>query len=225
MLRDLTRAFGQLDDPAVRRCLWQSVLAALATFVLLVIAVEITADLAGETGHAWLDWLIRLLAVGGAFITAWMLFPAVVSIVLGFLLDRVVDAVERRWYPWLGPPAAGSLLQATGASLRLVGLAVLLNILVLPLYFVPGVNVVLFLGLNGYLLGREYYELVAQRRMPPAEAAAERRRHGAEVWLAGAAVAFLLTVPFINLVAPLVGIALMTHRFHRLRERDYSPSS
>jgi len=40
----------------------------------------------------------------------------------------------------------------------------------LPLYiFVPGVNLVLFYGLNGYLLGREYFAMVAMRRLDPRE--------------------------------------------------------
>jgi CysZ protein len=217
MARDLLRAFGQLDDPRVRRCLWLSVLAALLTFVLLIAGIELLVDLAGSTGFPWLDWLIRVLGVGGAFLTAWLLFPAVISLSLGLFLEQVVDAVEARWYPHLPPPASTGVLQGMGAGLRLALLAVLLNLLALPLYFVPGANVLIFLALNGYLLGREYFELVAQRRLPPPAVADRRRAHRAAVGLTGVVVALLLTVPLVNLVAPVIGIALMTHRFHRLQ--------
>jgi CysZ protein len=47
--------------------------------------------------------------------------------------------------------------------LRLTVLTLLLNLLALPVYLLlPGINLFLFLALNGYLLGREYFEVVAQ---------------------------------------------------------------
>ncbi|HET6467185.1 MAG TPA: EI24 domain-containing protein [Geminicoccaceae bacterium] len=217
MLSDLKRALGQLGDPPVRRCLLISFLTALVTMALLVAGIQLAIGLAGSTGWPWLDWLIRLLGVGGALFGAWLLFPAVISLSLGLLLERVVDAVEARWYPGLPPPHEASVVQGLLAGARLALVALLLNILALPLYLVPGLNLVLFLALNGYLLGREYVELVAQRRMGPAGAAAFRRANRARVWLTGAVIAGLLTVPLVNLVAPVIGIALATHRFHRLR--------
>ena len=34
--------------------------------------------------------------------------------------------------------------------------------------------------------------------------------------LPGIPIAFLLTIPFVNVAAPILGVALMTHRYHRL---------
>jgi CysZ protein len=49
-------------------------------------------------------------------------------------------------------------------------LSIALNLLALPIYaLIPLLNVVLFLGLNGYLFGREYFELIALRRLDPEE--------------------------------------------------------
>jgi CysZ protein len=95
--------------------------------------------------------------------------------------------------------------------------AVALNLLALPLYLLPGPNLVVFLALNGYLLGREYFELVAQRRMSPLDAARCRRAVRARVWAAGAMIAVLLMVPLVNLIAPVIAIAFMVHLFERWR--------
>lgn len=215
MLTDLSRAFGQLSDPGTRRYVFWSVLGALTVLVALVAGIELAIALLAETGRSWLDWIVRALGGLGAVIGAWFLFPAVVSLILGFLLDGVVRAVEDRHYPLLPPARPSSLAENLGGALRLGLLAVALNILVLPVYLLPGVNLVVWLLLNGYLLGREYVETVAARRMGREAAAGLRRRHRFGVLASGAIVAGLLLVPVVNLMAPVVGIALMTHRFHR----------
>jgi uncharacterized protein involved in cysteine biosynthesis len=98
-----------------------------------------------------------------------------------------------------------------------MGLTILLNLLVLPVYlFVPGLNFFVFLGLNGYLFGREYFEVVALRRLEPDAARTLRRRFAGRVFLAGAAIAGLFAVPFVNLLAPVVATAFMLHFFEGL---------
>ena len=43
-----------------------------------------------------------------------------------------------------------------------------------------------FFGTNGYLVGREFYEMVAIRRMTPQDAIVLRKRFGGRVVIAGA---------------------------------------
>ena len=74
----------------------------------------------------------------------------------------------------------------------------------------------LFWGLNGFLLGREYFTLVAMRRLGPAGAKALRSRHAGRVWLAGTLMAIPLSIPLVNLLVPVLGAASFTHLFHRL---------
>ena len=83
---------------------------------------------------------------------------------------------------------------------------------------------VIFLALNGYLVGREYFEVVAGRRLPPPAARALKKTIGGRLWLAGALVAIMLTIPVFNLVAPVVGTAFMVHLFERWR-RDWQARS
>jgi uncharacterized protein involved in cysteine biosynthesis len=52
--------------------------------------------------------------------------------------------------------------------------------------------------------------------MTEAEARQLRRRHGWQIWLAGALMAIPLTIPVVNLVVPILGAATFTHLFHRL---------
>ena len=151
----------------------------------------------------------------GTAIVAWFLFPSIVVAVSSIFLERVVDATEDRYYPSLPPPRPMPLTQSVPAALKLLGASLLLNLVALPAYFVPLLNLPVWLAVNGYLVGREYAELVASRRLAPAAATRLRRDNRLVFWLAGALIAFLLAVPILNLVAPVVGAAFMTMRFQR----------
>lgn len=219
MLTALTLAFQQLADPPVQRLVVRCVLLALATFVALVVGVGVGVAALDVTGLVWLDAVMAFAGSGIAVVVAWLLFPIVVVITLNLFAEEVVEAVERRHYPQL-PPAPGlSLADSTWATLRLAAVGLLLNLLALPIYFLPGPNVPIYLALNGYLLGREYFELVAQRRLPLPQVAVLRRAVRGRVWFAGVVIAAMLTVPLVNLVAPVVAAAFMTHLFQRWHAR------
>jgi len=102
-------------------------------------------------------------------------------------------------------------------SVNFLGLVIAVNVGALFLYPFAGPLIpVLFWAVNGFLLGREYFTMVALRRLPPAEAAALRSRYSGTIWLAGTLMAAPLSVPIVNLVIPVLGAATFTHLFHRM---------
>jgi uncharacterized protein involved in cysteine biosynthesis len=211
MIRALLLGLRQLADPATQRLLLRCVLLTLTTAVLLIGAVAALLFGLDLTGVSWLD---PVLATAGSLVVlvlAWLLFPLTVGLILGLFAEEVVRVVERRHYPGL-PPAPGMRLAAqvsAGASFLLVALA--LNLIALPLYLIPGANLPVYLALNGYLLGREYFELVAGQRLPPREMRRLRREQRDRLWLAGVVIAAMLMIPGFNLIAPIVAIAFMVH--------------
>jgi uncharacterized protein involved in cysteine biosynthesis len=52
--------------------------------------------------------------------------------------------------------------------------------------------------------------------MPKTEVAAMRRRNRGKLWLAGTLMAAPLSIPVVNLLVPVLGVATFTHIFHRL---------
>ena len=95
-----------------------------------------------------------------------------------------------------------------------------LNLLALPIYFLlPVINLLVFYALNGYLLGRASFELVALRRLDESSVRALRRSYQGSIFLSGAMIAFLTTVPLANLAVPVVATAFMVHLFESLRRR------
>lgn len=150
-------------------------------------------------------------------LSVFLMFP-VAAIFIGFFLDEIAGAVERRHYPHLPPARTVSLLDAVidGVQFGLVFLGV--NAVALLVYVIAApLAPFVFWAVNGYLLGREYFSQVALRRLPPAQAKALRRRHRGRVWLAGVLMAVPLSIPVVNLLIPILGVATFTHQFQRLR--------
>jgi uncharacterized protein involved in cysteine biosynthesis len=217
VFRALFLGFRQLGEPSSGRLLLRCLLLAVLTFVLLVAAVGTLLSVLDLTGWAWLDTSLAIAGSAATLVLAWLLFPVTIAITLGFFAEEVADAVERRHYPDLPPPSGMAIGASVLGAVRFGAVALSLNLLVLPLYLLPGANLLIYLALNGYLLGREYFELVAGRRLPGATVSALRRRLRGRLWLAGAIIAALLTVPLFNLIAPVVAIAFMVHLFEGLR--------
>ena len=217
MFRALFLGFRQLGEPGSRRLLLRCLLLAILTFVLLAAAVGTLLGVLDPTGLGWLDTSLALAGSAATVVVAWLLFPVTIALALGFFAEEVVEEVERRHYPDLPPPSGMAIGASIWGAVRFASFALLLNLLVLPLYLLPGANLLIYLGLNGYLLGREYFELVAGRRLPGATVSAARRRLRGRLWLAGTIIAAMLAVPLFNLIAPVVAIAFMVHLFEGLR--------
>lgn len=222
----------------MRRVLWLGVFGALAVFAALwalvwwllgwidpasVWGLSTLIEWFGE----YFDWIAGFAFAGVMLVATFLLFPAVVTILVGLLLDQVVDAVEAKHYPGLGQARKQSIGEILVTTIKFAAILILLNLLALPFYilliFIPGANLILYYVLNGYLIGREYFELVAYRRLEPGEAVALRRRNRAYVFAAGVTLTFLMTIPVVNLIAPVVGAAFMVHATYDLMRRRGVP--
>jgi len=208
-------AFVQLGDRAFRRPLVIGLAAAAGIFAALWIGLWLLLAHTHLFAIGWLDTAIAALGELAAVALAVILYPAVAAAVTSLFLDQVVDAVEHRYYPGVPAPRRAGVGEQVATALRLLVVAVVLNLLVLPLYLLPAINLLVFYALNGYILGREYFELVAARRLDPAAVRREWRVHRWTSLAMGAVIAFLSTLPLVNLVAPLVGVAAMTHQLTR----------
>jgi len=221
MLLALARAFANLFAPALRRIVGLSIAIAVASYVVLWAAVAIVLDHSARFAWRPLDWLVDLLGTLAVMALSWLMFPAVVTLVMGFFLERIAGAVEALDYPGHGPARSIPVAETALMTLRLMSLTVLVNLLALPVYLLlPGINFFVFLGLNGYLFGREYFEVVALRRLDRTATRAARHRFAGRIYLGGVVIAGLFTVPLVNLVAPVIASAFMVHLFEDLRRLE-----
>ncbi|HEX5054336.1 MAG TPA: EI24 domain-containing protein [Planctomycetota bacterium] len=213
MATALFRALGQLFDPRMLGLLGACALLSLGCFAAAWFGLDwlLVSSLADRVASGPLHLLGGLATVA----LAWFLFPLVTSAFVALFLEHVATLVEERHYPEL-PSAPGlSWAQAIGCSLRFFGLMLAVNVALMFLLFAA--YPIAYFVVNGWLLGREYFELVALRRLSPAASRSLRTRHSFELLLTGIALTFLLTLPFVNLVIPILATALMVHRFEQWR--------
>lgn len=224
MIDDFTKAISQLTD---RRFLGVLLLALALTTAILgglagvilwgvgLIDYSFTIPFTGieVQGLDKAALAFAILAIG--IMSIFLMFP-VAAVFIGFMLDRIADAVEARHYPDLPEPRHQPLAEAIWNAIKFSLVLIIANLLALIIYLLSTILApVIFWIVNGYLLSREYYELVALRRMDPKQARALRKRHFWAIWPSGVLIAMLLSVPILNLIAPLVGVAAFVHLYHR----------
>jgi CysZ protein len=171
-------------------------------------------DLALPGFPAWAGWLAFIAAVVagiGLALGLALLIAPVTAVVAGLFLDDVAELVEKGDYPNDPPGSSVPAFRAAILSLKFFGVVIAGNIVALVLLLVPGVNIAAFFLINGYLLGREFFEFAAMRFRPEAEAKALRRKHAGTVFLAGLVIAAFLSIPLLNLLTPLFAAAMMVH--------------
>ncbi|MBA4209338.1 MAG: cysteine biosynthesis protein CysZ [Parvibaculum sp.] len=223
MLSDALRAFRGIFAPPYRRVMWLTLAITFGVLVLFGAGLQwalaalpaFGPDLAGGWVDAAIEFIARFLAV----IVLIPLVHPVVSLVAGLFLETIAARVEEEDYPADPPGTDQPFWQSVVVALRFTLVLIIVNLLALPFYLLPGVNLALFWIVNGYLLGREFFELVALRHLAPAEVEAMRARHRFRIFLAGVIVALFTTVPILNLLAPLFGTSLMVHTYKGLAAR------
>jgi len=219
MIGALARAIAQLDDPRFRRVAWLTLGVSIATSVVLFGVCSAVLLAIPKFEIWWLEIIANAAIALGAPVLAWLLFPIVVSVVVTLWFERAARAVEARYYPDLPPPRSLTFAEQVIPPLRLALFGIVLNLIALTIFWVIPVYVFVFYGLNGYLVGREYFELVALRRMPWREARELHRRHRVSVLIAGVAIAGMLSIPLVNWITPVIAVAFMLHIFERLRRK------
>lgn len=169
-----------------------------------------------DLGQGVVGWA-SLVAIMGASV---FLMVPIAQAVQSVFLDEIADAVEDRHYPHVPRGTSMPFVQSLMDGLRAMGVLIAVNIAALILYVVfPPLAPIIFVGVNGFLLGREYFLLAAQRHMQRPNARALGRRHAVTVWALGALMVIPLTIPVINLAVPVLGAASFTHLFQMLRAR------
>lgn len=216
MLGAAVLAARQVLSPPFRTVLVKS----LGITVLLLVAgwfaLEALAGRLLTIPNATANQIAHVLTGFGVAFGLLFLVAPVTAIVAGLFLDDVAEIVERTHYPQDPPGQPLPLVRGLLLSLRFALVVIGLNLMLLVLLFLPGVNLVAWLGVNGYLLSREYFSLAALRFRPEPDATALRRRHRVTVFAAGVLTAALAVVPFANLLTPLFATAFFVHLHKRL---------
>lgn len=216
MISGALKAMEQMLSPPFRIVLLKSVGLTIGLFVAVGVALQ--AFLASVTISTWpyVDQALAVLAGLGVILGFVFLVGPVTALFAGIFLDEVAEHVEKAHYPYDRPGTELPVMTAMGVALKFFGILILVNIAILMVAWVPGLNIVAYLSGNGYLLGREFFEMIGMRHMSPEDARALRKANASRVFFAGVLIAALAMIPFANLLVPLFATAFMVHVFKRV---------
>jgi CysZ protein len=216
MFEDAFDSFSDIFSRPFRRVMAKSFVLTAAALILAWFGLDRLALSLVHVGPPWLATAISLIVGIGLLARLMVLAAPVSSLVAGFFLDEIAARVESEVDPE-GPKGRPTpALTAALFALRYAGLSALVGLIALVLLFVPGLGVVAWIGANGYLIGREYFELAAMRFHSAAQARAMRRRYALAVFAHGLLIAGFVAVPLLNLLTPLFATTLMARLHKRL---------
>jgi CysZ protein len=218
MIEAALQAFGETFSPPLRRILLKSI--GLAFLLLIVFGMILQGSITHLVALPYpFDMALAIFTALGIIAGAIYLMPPITSLIAALFFDEIAEQVERRNYP--ADPVGKALPVTTSVllSLRFFGLVLIVNLIALILLILPGVNVAIFFVANGYLLGREYFELAAMRFRSIDEARALRRANAMRVFLAGLVIAAIVIIPILNLITPVFATAFMV-RMHKKISRE-----
>lgn len=222
---DFIKAVNQLTDKRFMRVLFFGLALTVALlfgiYALFLTLINsfgpeaLTIPFVGEV-----TWVKDLLGWGSLLfmiLLSFLLMVPVASAFTGLFLDDVAKAVEQKHYPHLPSTPRIPFRDSLQDTLNFLGLLIGANILAILLYMVMNVfSPLAFWAINGYLLGREYFQMAAMRRLGRVGAKELGKQHRFEIWVAGILMTIPLTIPLVNLLIPVLAAATFTHMFHRL---------
>ncbi|MFD1702027.1 sulfate transporter family protein [Methylopila henanensis] len=220
MLDSAIKAARQVFSPPFRAVLLKSLGLTLLLLAVGWIGLQALAEHLLTLQNPTLNLVARIVAGLGTALGMLFLVVPVTAAIAGLFLDDIAEVVEREHYPQDPSGAAVPLVRGLALSVRFGLLVLGLNLLMLPLLFVPVIGQIIWLVVNAYLLSREYFSLAAMRFRSEADATALRRRNRFKVFAAGLVTAALVIVPFANLLTPLFATAFFVHLHKRIARAD-----
>ena len=157
----------------------------------------------------WLDSIIDAFGVIGSGILVWFLFPLLLPVIILLFHEKVAVIIEKKEYQGCVLVESKNPLKSAWLEIKFCLWALLLNIMCIPFYFIPIINVLVYYLLNSYLLGKEIFNIISTRYIDNKAATKLWKSSRYTVLGAGFFITVLSNIPFLNLITPLFAIILM----------------
>ena len=196
----------------------------LGTVLLLGVLVWLTSWLFIHSGmfgffdpndDSWRNWLSGGFGAFMMIVIGFFIYPGLATAVACLFVEPLADRLERQNYPDLPPAHEVPTLDQVRSFGQAIMRALSLNLLALPFYFIPVVNLIVYALVNGRLLVREYFFAITLRHLSLNDAnelyIIEKKR----LFMAGLLLAGLFVIPVVNILAPIVATSFLIHRLAR----------
>lgn len=228
LLQSARLAISQLFSKPFRKVFWSSIgytilLLIAAWFVLESVVSSLLLPYLGP--WPWVATAIVWLMGTGMFIGAGFLIAPVSAIFAGIFLDDIALKVETKYYPNDPPGRELPISEAVWLASKFTVLVIIANLIALLLVLLPGINMMIFFFLNGFLLGREFFQFAAMRFASEEDVKVLRKANEGVIFLGGMIIAGFMAIPLLNLTTPIFAAALMVHIHKNCRIKNLNTNS
>jgi hypothetical protein len=164
------------------------------------------------------SWLVSffVFTVGGMFIFVVAIFAAI--LVIGFLTPAIMRELQARHYPELVMEGHGNALTTLFHSLKYVMIMFILLIVLIPLYFIPLVNIVA-INFPFYYLFHKFYMLdVGTTAMTKEQYKQMMYFKGNKVRTTTVILYVISMIPFAALITPVFNVIVLSHTVFRNKQ-------
>lgn len=230
VFRSALDALDDLRAPGMVKLFFACVgLTILASLLIMGIGIGLVDTLliprlpsAEEVPYGFLASLINFFvwtaAISAFIVPMFIIFWSLMIFIASFFDEYIAEKIESFRYPKLAIGKAYPFWSEFrqdiyfAIKLFLLNLVVLLPLIVIPLFW-PLLPIV-FPLLNGYMLGRYFFTMAGGRHIGRKAAHDLASKHRWKITLAGLLIVFASGVPFLNLLVPFWGVAMMVHLYH-----------
>lgn len=158
----------------------------------------------------WISVFLLFTAFGILGSLVFLLYPLFLTALISYMADDIACDVESAHNYSIGKN--GTVRMVIVLYFRLLVTLIGINILALPLYiFASFASPLVYIVINGYIFGKEYFDMVLCRHMNMDTATAYMRHNRGAVLGIGAIFVVLMWIPLINLIAPAILVATVVH--------------
>lgn len=150
------------------------------------------------------------------------LYPPLSTIVSGFFLESISDKTQLL----LGKKSKSKVSFFGGviAGIRILGLTTLIFIIIILLKVIFSLNIYITICLqllaSGYILGKEYYEIVALQIFSYDTIRLFRKKNFLIINIFGIICTFFFLFPLVNLIAPIISIIIITTLIDKINKNS-----
>lgn len=214
----ITAALSALRDmfsPGFRKVLWKALGLSILLFAGILVVIEVLLSLLVAFPWPWLETILAIATGLGLFAAFFFLMAPVTAVFAGLFLDDIAAMVEERDYPADAPGRTLDNATALLTGIQFGLLVLMVNLAVLPALFF-GIGAAVMVVANAYLLGREYFQMIAMRHSKASDARALRKQNAGRIFAAGLIPAAVALVPLVNLFVPLFATAYFVHIYKQI---------
>jgi len=222
------RSIKDFDDPELRKNLYISL---FLTFILTILSCYllylfldqyIFESLKFSSSNKFINliltsFIIQFIISIAQYFALWIFF-SIILIPIGNLIsslfeEKIFEIVkEHNSYNFSKNRKSITFIKSIIFTIKLSFIAILINVVLIPIYFfLPIANIIIFILVNGYLIGREFYGNILMQFYDKEEIRKYYIDSSREAHAFGCLICFLYTVPVLNLFAPFFATLCFSH--------------